>query len=382
MPPLVSVIIPAYNSRAHVARALTSLERQREKNLEVEVIVVDDGSTDETADFVRSRFPLAQCITQNHAGLAAARNTGIDAATGDYIVFLDADDLLCRGCLRSGIDALARHNADISVCLCLNYVEGKDEGHFWPLRQDQYPLHLWHSNISPVHTFMCKRAVFTSLRFTDLPACEDWFFWFQCGRAGFQFTCNTDGMAVYIHRREGLAQTVGGQRTDMRVHLDVGRHLRQVHGLPPEGLFAAAVAHLAGALTCASNPKQHHADNVRQLLQEAERTLGLALENRHSARCPDPAAPAGLGGLAVQCHILQACALACGLPGEAMELTRGIRVLGQHLCPGINDFTDGKQLHAAWREAFARTAVPPSVMAQTLRAHFEPADLVIPPSDT
>ncbi|MFT4301884.1 MAG: glycosyltransferase family 2 protein [Desulfovibrio sp.] len=375
MPPLVSVIIPAYNSRAHVARALSSLERQREKNLEVEIIVVDDGSTDGTADFVRSRFPLARCITQDHAGLAAARNTGINAATGDYIVFLDADDLLCRGCLRSGIEALSRHGADISVCLCLNYVEGKDEGHFWPLRQDQYPLHLWHSNISPVHTFMCKRAVFSSLRFTPLPACEDWFFWFQCGQAGFQFTCNTDGMAVYIHRREGLAQTIGGQRTDMRVHLDVGRHLQQAEGLPPEGLFSAAVAHLAGALTCASNSKQHHADNVRQLLVEAGHTLALALKNKHSARRPSPTDPAGL---AEQCHILQACALACGLPGEASELAQDIRVLGQYLCPGINDFTDGEKLHAAWRETFARTAVSPSVMAQTLRAHFEPADLVIP----
>lgn len=375
MPPLVSVIIPSYNSRAHVARALSSLQRQREKNLEVEAIVVDDGSTDGTADFVRSRFPFARCITQGHAGLAAARNTGIDAATGDYIVFLDADDLLCRGCLRSGIEALARDGADISVCLCLNYVEGKDEGHFWPLRQKQYPLHLWHSNISPVHTFMCKRAVFASLRFTPLPACEDWFFWFQCGRAGFQFTCNTDGMAVYIHRREGLAQTVGGQRTDMRVHLDVGRHLRQTGGLPPEGLFAAAVAHLAGVLTCASNPKQHHADNVSRLLQEAAHTLALALKSRHSAHRPDSAE---LTEQAVQCHILQACALACALPSAAAELTQGIRVLGQYFCPGIHDFTNGEQLHAAWRETFARTAVPPSVMTQTLRAHFDPADLVIP----
>ena len=369
MPPLVSVIIPAYNSRAHVARALSSLERQREKSLEVEVIVVDDGSTDGTADFVCSRFPLARCITQDHAGLTAARNTGIDAATGDYIAFLDADDLLCRGCLHSGIEALARHDADISVCLCLNYVEGKDEGHFWPLRLGQYPLHLWHSNVSPVHTFMCRRAVFASLRFTPLPACEDWFFWFQCGQAGFRFTCNTEGMAVYVHRQEGLAQTVGGQRTDMRVHLAIGRHLRQADGLPPEGLFAAAVAHLAGALTCASNPMQHHADNVRQLLEEAEHTLALALKSKDSAHQP---------GLAEQCHMLQACALACGLSGEAAELTRGIRTLGQCICPGINDFTDGEQVHAAWREAFARTAVPPSVMAQTLRARFEPADLAIP----
>ena len=114
---------------------------------------------------------------------------------------------------------------------------------------------------------------------------------------------------------------------------------------------------------------QHHADNVRQLLEEAEHTLALALKSKDSAHQP---------GLAEQCHMLQACALACGLSGEAAELTRGIRTLGQCICPGINDFTDGEQVHAAWREAFARTAVPPSIMAQTLRAHFEPTDLVIP----
>lgn len=369
MPPLVSVIIPAYNSRAHVARALSSVERQSEKDLEVEAIVVDDGSTDGTADFVRSCFPKTQCIRQNHAGQTAARNTGIDAARGDYVVFLDADDLLCRGCLRSGIEALVRHGADISVCLCLNYVEGKDEGHFWPLRTEQYPLHLWHSNISPIHTFMCRRPVFDNLRFTSFAACEDWFFWFQCGQAGFHFILNTEGMVVYIHRREGLAQTVGGQRTDMRVHLAIGRQLRQAAGLPPEGLFAAAVAHLAGVLTCASNPMQHHAENVRQLLQEAGLTATLALECKDSARQT---------GLAEQCHMLQACAIACGLPDASVDLTRAIRVLGQRVCPGITDFANGEQLHAAWREAFALTAVPPSVMAQTLRARFEPADLAIP----
>jgi glycosyltransferase involved in cell wall biosynthesis len=88
MPPRVCVIIPAYNSSAHLPRALQSVRRQTVPA--EEIIVVDDGSTDDTVAVARMHG--AHVITQKNAGPAAARNTGISAASAEWIAFLDADD--------------------------------------------------------------------------------------------------------------------------------------------------------------------------------------------------------------------------------------------------------------------------------------------------
>ena len=90
MNPLISVIIPVYNCEKYVAEAIESILAQTYPALEV--IVVDDGSTDGTGEIVKS-FPQVKYLFQDNAGTAAARNRGIRAAKGEYIAFLDADDL-------------------------------------------------------------------------------------------------------------------------------------------------------------------------------------------------------------------------------------------------------------------------------------------------
>lgn len=90
-PSRISVVIPLYNKEQEVARAIRSVVEQR--HAPFEVIVVDDGSTDRSAavaeEFVSDSVRL---IRQSNAGVSAARNRGTEAATGDYIAFLDADD--------------------------------------------------------------------------------------------------------------------------------------------------------------------------------------------------------------------------------------------------------------------------------------------------
>jgi len=91
--PLVSVIIPTYNNRADVADAIESALAQTYPRCEV--IVVDDGSTDGTADALRERYGnRIRLIVQANAGAAAARNSGIRAAQGEFIHFCDSDDRL------------------------------------------------------------------------------------------------------------------------------------------------------------------------------------------------------------------------------------------------------------------------------------------------
>lgn len=90
--PKVSVIIPAYNAIAYLPKTLASVQQQTFKDFEV--LVIDDGSTDSTADWVNSLSDRnVQLIVQKNGGCASARNRGIQAARGDYIAFLDADDI-------------------------------------------------------------------------------------------------------------------------------------------------------------------------------------------------------------------------------------------------------------------------------------------------
>jgi len=89
--PLFSAIIPTYNRAHFIARALDSVFAQELEDREV--IVVDDGSTDDTADVLRRYEPRIRLIRQANLGPGAARNAGARLATGTYIAFLDSDDL-------------------------------------------------------------------------------------------------------------------------------------------------------------------------------------------------------------------------------------------------------------------------------------------------
>jgi glycosyltransferase involved in cell wall biosynthesis len=87
----VSVIVPCYNAAAYLAEALRSLLAQVPRP--GEVIIIDDGSTDDSGAIAAAWGPPVRCTRQEHQGIAAARNCGLALATGDLIAFLDADDL-------------------------------------------------------------------------------------------------------------------------------------------------------------------------------------------------------------------------------------------------------------------------------------------------
>lgn len=87
----VSVVIPSYNSAAYVADAIESVLAQTLPA--AEIIVIDDGSTDETAALLRRYRGRIRSIHQENGGVSAARNRGVHAANGDFIAFLDADDI-------------------------------------------------------------------------------------------------------------------------------------------------------------------------------------------------------------------------------------------------------------------------------------------------
>lgn len=104
-----SVIVPAYNSAATLARAVDSVIVQSYPAHEI--IVVDDGSTDATAEVARGYGEAVRLLQQANAGVAAARNAGARAATGDWLAFLDADDWYVPDRLRLHADWIDEHPA-------------------------------------------------------------------------------------------------------------------------------------------------------------------------------------------------------------------------------------------------------------------------------
>ncbi len=104
--PLVSVIIPCFNQAKFLGEAIQSVMQQTYRNFEI--IVVDDGSSDNTRE-VASGFSAVRYIRHHNRGLAGARNTGIWASKGCYLVFLDADDRLLSQALESGLNCFRSH---------------------------------------------------------------------------------------------------------------------------------------------------------------------------------------------------------------------------------------------------------------------------------
>lgn len=117
MKPLISVIIPAYNIENYIERCLESVCGQTYDNLEI--IVVDDGSTDSTGKII-DEIAMTDCrvvpIHKENGGVSAARNTGLDKACGDYIGFVDGDDIIEKDMYEILLNNALSYGADISHC--------------------------------------------------------------------------------------------------------------------------------------------------------------------------------------------------------------------------------------------------------------------------
>ena len=99
---VVSVVIPAYNAAGVLSQCVSSVLAQ--EGVEVEVVIVDDGSADDTlavATGLAEADPRVRVVSKPNGGVSSARNAGLDAATGEVVVFVDADDALVPGALAS-----------------------------------------------------------------------------------------------------------------------------------------------------------------------------------------------------------------------------------------------------------------------------------------
>ncbi len=119
--PLISVIVPVYNVKDYLEECLQSILKQTYRNLEI--ILIDDGSTDgslQICEEFAAKDKRIKLIRSAHEGVSAARNAGLENATGDYISFVDSDDFIDPDMYEYLFRVLKENDADISVCTYIN----------------------------------------------------------------------------------------------------------------------------------------------------------------------------------------------------------------------------------------------------------------------
>jgi glycosyltransferase involved in cell wall biosynthesis len=222
--PDTSVVIICYNHALYLPEAIESVLAQSLKG--VEVLVVDDGSTDDTAE-VASRYPAVRYVRQRNQGMAAARNTGLRASRGRYVCFLDADDRLLPDALRAGVDSLEAHSgcAFVSGHYRLIAADGR------PLpseavscvEADHYRVLLERNYIGMHATVLFRREALESVAGFDrrLRACDDYDIYLRIA-SRMPVHCHDQFVAEY---RQHGANTSRNWRLMLRS--TVGPHRRQ-----------------------------------------------------------------------------------------------------------------------------------------------------------
>ncbi len=181
---MISVIIPSYNRKNWLVEAVESALRQTMKA--TEVIVVDDGSVDGTALALKAFGSKILYVRQSHQGVSAARNAGIRIAGGEWLAFLDSDDLWAPGKLSAQMEFLRKHPG-LKICQT-EEIWMRNGRRINPRKYHEKPEGYCFSKlldrclVSP-SAVMIHRDIFAEVGLFDesLPACEDYDLWLRIG---------------------------------------------------------------------------------------------------------------------------------------------------------------------------------------------------------
>lgn len=228
----LSFIIPVYNAGNYVERCFASITKQIDDTIECEVLLIDDGSSDGTADICRgltTRHKYVQFIPQKHFGTSTARNTGLDRAQGDYIWMVDADDTIAANAIQCLYNfAKSHHYPEV---IRFNYSTIIN-------RQSQKVIDKKNGTISPAIEYLIGRTrsyvwekiyrhdVIQNIRFPDgISHLEDTYFDTLALRQSstiilipdllYNYHCNNDKSATRNHCVEALKKNL---RDTLKVH--------------------------------------------------------------------------------------------------------------------------------------------------------------------
>ncbi|HEM3457405.1 SP_1767 family glycosyltransferase [Streptococcus suis] len=220
---VVSVIVPVYNVKTYLARCLDSLLKQRYNNLEL--ILVNDGSTDGSS-FILEEYAQKdsriRVIHQENAGVSAARNRGIEEATGTYITFIDSDDFVDENYIQHLYDAAIETGSDIAATNFTSFNEERKSFMFYHNQdnyfQKIYTIQEWldlegtmrynmHLAFTFSHLKLFKRELFEGIRYPVGRLREDDATIYKVYLKANQIHFINEGLYFYSQRPEGLSRT-------------------------------------------------------------------------------------------------------------------------------------------------------------------------------
>jgi glycosyltransferase involved in cell wall biosynthesis len=228
----ISVVIPCYNSAATLAETLESACAQL--GVDREILVADDGSTDETTRIARMFFPDVRIISGPHRGISATRNLAIAETRGDWIVFLDHDDLLLPRTLQKRLKVSELTQADVIVCdwnLLQSAHRAPDKDvysvRFELLGDDPELACLDNVSPPPAALMYHRRTVEKIGGFReDLPVIQDQRFLFDAAYHGARF-----GYAAHLGACYRVQLSSFSRRNPELLWLDVLRNTQQIESL-------------------------------------------------------------------------------------------------------------------------------------------------------
>jgi glycosyltransferase involved in cell wall biosynthesis len=275
--PRVSVVMPAWQAELTVGAAVSSVRWQTYPDLEL--VVVDDGSTDATADIVAAFGKSVRLVRQGRRGIAASRNRGIAEARGELVAFCDADDLLFPNHIEALVDCYDRRGGGIVTGNAWLFFRGgihrgktRHKGRFPHVRMQRQAI--LEQNFVSIMSLFPRRLVDEIGPFQDgFTGAEDWEFWMRAIYAGHAVLHQPRPMALY--RWTAVSMSAQRELTDAAVMKVLEQARDHLHLTPDERKYVER--RLSGA-----DPRQHgrlgddalrqqrYAEAARHLRQAAE----------------------------------------------------------------------------------------------------------------
>ncbi|MCZ2291213.1 MAG: glycosyltransferase [Burkholderiales bacterium] len=263
--PVVSVVIPAYNAAWCVRKAIDSALAQDFRAHQI--IVVNDGSTDDTLAVLRSYGEAIRIVDQRNGGMSNARNAGLRAARGEFVAFLDSDDWWLPGKLGRQVELL-RARPELGFCSCAARVEdpqGRLLNHWECPRWDgSFLVHLFGSSADvpgSCSAVLARRALVEQVGAFDesLRGAEDPDLWIRLAAVS-EYACVPEPGVVILRRPGSVSRNLNAMRDSTLRMLRKNRHL-----LPPQYRGAYWRSCMAGV----------HADYAKWQYREGRRRDAL-----------------------------------------------------------------------------------------------------------
>lgn len=231
--PKVSIITPCYRQAQFLPAAIECACAQTYPN--IEMVIVNDGSDDDTDQVVQRSGSRIVYVKQSNAGLPAARNSGIAAASGQYFLFLDADDLLHPQAVAWHMQAIADRQDRLSVMGYRAFQSDPEHGEetLLPAGAPALPR-MFDFNLAPPIAYLCSRTMIDAVGAFDLDrklwGCEDWHLWLRIALRGYELV-TVERVGAFYRRYAGQMSSNIERMERSKIHV-LGRIIKFMQSDP------------------------------------------------------------------------------------------------------------------------------------------------------